>query len=178
MKRVIAVYAAAVVTVGGWMWLRHLGASRSPSTDLPAPTWIQVQEITVPAQPQGIWTWAFDYVAGPAVIKITARDMWSYSPAARCGPDGDLEALISDRNTILAGAPVGALLVKIGGSTAGTGDGMVRVAGTSAVLQIDEKTSGPIFLTINDEVTGLSDNSGHLQVTLSIGRMTARGTGR
>jgi hypothetical protein len=71
----------------------------------------------------------------------------------------------------MAGEPVGALIVKIGGSTAGVADGVVRVAGSSAVIQIDDKTSGPVFLTINDELTGLSDNSGELRVKIFASRM-------
>jgi hypothetical protein len=169
---VIAVYAAAVVAVGGWMWLRHLTAVRPPATDPPAPTWVQLADpVTVPAKPRGIWTLAVEHVSGPALIKVEADGAWLYSPAAKCGPDGDLGSLISSRGTIMAGEPVGALIVKIGGSTAGVADGVVRVAGSSAVIQIDDKTSGPVFLTINDELTGLSDNSGELRVKIFASRM-------
>jgi hypothetical protein len=68
---------------------------------------------------------------------------------------------------------MGALLIKVGGSTAGVGDGVVRVAGSYAVVQLDDRTRGPVFLTINDELTGLSDNSGELQVKLSIAQLSS-----
>jgi len=70
---------------------------------------------------------------------------------------------------------VGALLVKIGGSTAGLRDGDVNVAGSAAVIPVDEKTSAPIFLTINDEPAGLSDNEGELTVKLFIARLPTPG---
>lgn len=140
-------------------------------------TWSVVKDnIMVPARPRGIWTWVFDYVKGPALIKIEASGDWSYSGARQCGPDGDLNALVSGRSTILSAAPVGALLVKVGGSTAGVSDGVVRVAGSSAIVQIDDKGGGPIFLTINDQLTGLSDNDGELQVKLSIAQLTTTDT--
>ena len=71
---------------------------------------------------------------------------------------------------------MGALLVKVGGSTAGIGDGLVRVAGSYAVVELDEQGSGPVFLTINDELTGLSDNDGELAVKLSIAQLASAGT--
>ena len=140
-------------------------------------TWTEVKDgIKVPARPQGIWTPVFDYVRGPALIKVEAKETWRYSPSHQCGPDGDLNALISAGNAILAEAPVGALLVKVGGSTAGVGDGVVRVAGSYAIVQLDDQASGPVFLTINDELTGLSDNSGELEVKLSIAQLSSTTT--
>ena len=69
---------------------------------------------------------------------------------------------------LLAGVPPGALLIKIGGSSAGASDGVVKVAGSTAMIQIDEKTSGPIFLTINDAVSGLADNKDKIEAAIAI----------
>ena len=138
-------------------------------------TWTEVTDaIEVPARPEGIWTLVLDYVQGPALLKVEAKGTWQYSPSRGCGPDGDLNTLVSAGNAILAEAPVGALLIKVGGSTAGIGDGVVRVAGSYAVVQLDHQASGPIFLTINDELTGLSDNGGQLEVRLSIAQPTEK----
>ena len=134
--------------------------------------WTAVTDgIKVPARPEGIWTLVFDYVRGPALLKIEAAGTWRYSPSSGCGPDGDLNTLVSAGNAILAEAPVGALLVKVGGSTAGVGDGVVRVAGRYSVVQLGDHASGPVFLTINDELTGLSDDDGQLEVKLSIAQL-------
>ena len=138
--------------------------------------WAEVKDgVRVPARPEGIWTRVFDYVPGPALIKVEAKGIWRYSPSRGCGPDGDLNTLVSAANAILADAPVGALLMKVGGSTAGVADGVVRVAGSYAVVQLDDQGSGPVFLTINDELTGLSDNDGQLEVRLSIARLAGAG---
>jgi len=126
------------------------------------------KDLAVDAKPKGVWTWAVDYVQGPALISIESTGSWSYSSGKTCGADGDLNGLITPQNAILSSAPIGALIVKIGGSTAGVNDGTIRVAGTRAVIQIDDKVSGPILLTINDEIGGLEDNGGKLAVTVSI----------
>jgi PA-IL-like protein len=130
----------------------------------------EVKDITVKAKPDGVWTWAIDYVKGPMRILVQANGTWKYSPDQKdgCGPDGDLTSLLTAENTLLPAAPVGALLMKIGGSTAGRSDGTVRVAGSKAYFEIDKTIAGPVFLTINDEPGGMVDNSGELKVTVSI----------
>ena len=134
-------------------------------------TWAEVKDnIEVKAMPDGTWTWAYDYVKGPALIQIEADGRWHYNAEKECSADGHLNAVFSSQNTILPDAPVGALLAKIGGSTAGAKDGRVYLVGSRCLLEIDEKTSGPIFLTINDELTGMSDNSGSVTVKISIAR--------
>lgn len=147
MKRWVAGYLLVVAVVAGGMSIRLRVV---PESKGPAMTWSEVKEVTVPARPRGLWTWAVDYVKGPARILIEATDgaQWCYSPGHACGPDGDLGALLNPTHTLLAAAPVGALLVKVGGSTAGASDGTVRVAGSKALIEIDAKVSGPIFLTI------------------------------
>jgi hypothetical protein len=166
--RAAVLYLAVVVAVAVWMHLRHTTPGNPMEAKaMTSNTW---KDIVVPAKPEGIWTWAVDYLKGPALITIEAEGKWSYSPGKDCGPDGDLEALLMPDQAILATAPVGALLVKIGGSTAGTGDGTVKVAGRKAVIEIGS-TSGPLFLTINDQVSGLSDNDGELKVTISVRKL-------
>lgn len=171
MRRVVWLYAVVVAAV----FVVLMRNDRRPA-QLPAQTqrtvmnWSDVKDkIKVDAKPSGVWTWAYDYVRGPALIQIEAgAEQWSYSPGKKCGADGDLGSLLNKEGAILPGAPIGALIVKIGGSTAGVTDGTVRVAGSKALIAIDEKVSGPIFLTINDEVTGLSDNADSITVKVSI----------
>lgn len=172
MKRITVVYLLVVGIIAWWSSARVDRAPR-PQEE-PAMKWSEVgKDIEVKAKPQGMWTWAVDYVKGPALILIEASGNWTYSRGASCGPDGDLSAVISTGHAILPAAPIGALLIKIGGSTAGVNDGAVRVAGTKAVIQIDDKTSGPILLTINDEITGFADNDGIVKATVSITRLPA-----
>ncbi|MET0504460.1 MAG: hypothetical protein ABWZ85_03975 [Luteibacter sp.] len=171
MSRTAGLYLLVLVALATVMFVKSV----PPVTKAePAMNWSEIKDgIVVPAKPTGIWTWAFDYVQGPALISIEAEGSWKYSGTQQCGPDGQLNGLVGTANLILPGAPLGALLVKVGGSTAGVNDGVVRVAGTRAVVTIDEKASGPVFLTINDELTGLSDNDGQLKVKLSIARIAA-----
>lgn len=172
MRRLAIGYALVVVAIAGAMSMCRPVAPESKGS---AMTWSQVQQVTVPAKPMGVWTWAIDYVKGPARILIEATDgaQWCYSPGCACGPDGDLSALLSAEHTILPTAPVGALILKIGGSTAGTTDGTTRVAGSKAYIEIDDKVSGPVFLTINDALGGMSDNTGELHVKISIAPLPA-----
>ena len=166
MKLIAGLYAVAVIAFAAYINLNPAAAPPKGGTMI----WSEEKDdIKVLAKPTGAWTWAFDYVKGPALIRIEANDgKWSYAKAKECGPDGELNTLVASANLILPGAPLGALLVKIGGSTAGVNDGLVHVAGSKALIAIDDKTSGPIFLTINDELTGLADNSGELKVKLAI----------
>lgn len=186
MRRVLFAYVVLVAAATGAMMWRLPGPAATPApSKVPATTtqnrgsnmqWSQVQDVTVPAKPTGVWTWAVDYVKGPAriLIEAAAGGTWVYSAGrAACGADGDLGALLSPNSTILPSAPTGALLVKIGGSTAGVSDGTVRVAGSKAYIEVDGTVSGPVFLTINDEVGGMSDNTGDLKVKVSISAIQA-----
>jgi hypothetical protein len=129
--------------------------------------------IEIKAKPDGIWTLAYDYVKGPALVQIEADDSeWQYAPGKKCKADGDLSSMLSSKDSILPSAPVGALIAKVGGSTAGISDGRLFVAGKKCLLQLDQNTSGPIFLTINDQLTGMQNNDGVLKVTISIKPVT------
>lgn len=173
MKRVAlaAMYVAVVALLATAIHFERAGAHRSAAKDSHMSTWSEIGSIRVKAKPEGIWTWAYDLVNGPALVKIEATGEWSYSAGVTCGPNGDLNSLLNPQHAILPEAPVGALLVKIGGSTAGLRDGDVHVAGSAAVIPVDENTRAPIFLTINDEPAGLSDNDGELTVKLFIARL-------
>ena len=131
------------------------------------------EDIEIKAKPEGIWTLAYDYVKGPALIQIEADDgEWQYASGKKCKADGDLTSMLSSQETMLASAPVGALIAKIGGSTAGIADGRLFVAGKRYLLQIDQDTGGLIFLTMNDQLSGMQNNDGSIKVTISIKPVT------
>jgi hypothetical protein len=174
MKGPVAAYAALVLGVA--LLMRQYGApapvapADPPAKGDEAMQWAQSVTVKVPAKPAGIWTWAVDPIQGPARVKIEAAPgaSWIYSPGKPCGADGDLVALLAADHALYAKAPIGALLVKIGGSTAGAADGTIRVAGSKTYFEIPEATTAPLFLTINDELGGMGDNSGEIEVTVSI----------
>jgi hypothetical protein len=163
MRAAMVLYLATVALLAV-----HMTMCRAPAKESSMGWAEEKDQIEVKAKPDGTWTWAYDYVKGPALIKFEATGEWRYSPAKECSADGDLNSMISAKNCILPDAPVGALIVKIGGSTAGAKDGKLFLAGREGLVEIDQGTSGPIFLTINDELTGMSDNDGVIKVKISL----------
>jgi len=128
-----------------------------------------VEKKEVPAKPTGIWTLVCEYVRGPALVKIEAEDtVWMYSKADECKADGDLLSSISSAACILKDAPVGALIGKIGGSSAGISDGTLFVAGKHCIIELDANKRGPLYLTINDELTGFENNDKAIKVDIFI----------
>jgi hypothetical protein len=167
--------AYVLVTASIALYMHRASASAPPSEERKPMTtlWKETTTgITIPARPKGIWTLAHDFVEGPAVIKVEAVGTWSYTPGVACEADGDLNGLLNGGALLVPGAPVGSLVAKVGGSSAGDTDGVVRVIGQVGYITLDAKTSGPVFLTINDDKTGLRDNAGQLTVTISIRKPT------
>lgn len=122
----------------------------------------------VAARPDGLWTLVVEFVSGPALLRVTASaDRWQYADAAAavCGADGDPDALLARAKCLLPAAPVGALIGKIGGSTAGAADGTLFVAGSTCVVRVPDE-GGPLFLTINDEY--MKNNAGSIGVAVAL----------
>ena len=160
-----------LATVGGW-YVRHREITQltDHSKKGDAMDWAEVKsDIAIEARADGAWTVAWDYVKGPALIKIEAGDdTWEYAPGKKCSANGDLNSMLSAQNTVLPTAPVGSMIGKVGGSTAGFKDGRLFVCGKLCMLEIDPSASGPVFLNINDELTGMQNNQGTIKVKMSI----------
>jgi hypothetical protein len=165
---IITAYAlfvvAALVLVG--IRSRHQ-ARRDAAVD-----WMEKKDIEISAKPSGTWTWVYEYIKGPALIKFEASDaQWKYASNKQCTADGDLRSMVNTQNCIVPGAPIGALVAKIGGGTAGTKDGRVFVVGQMCIVEIDQNTSGPILLTMNDELTGMANHEGSIKVSIYLKRL-------
>ena len=121
----------------------------------------------ISAQPAGLWTLVSNYVEGSHWLKIIAapKKSWSYADAAtaRCGPDGNPQALLSPDICLCKHAPVGSLIAKIGGSSAGADDGDIFAVGASCVLRVPD-AGGALYLTINDERAGMENNAGSVEI--------------
>ncbi|HWT05046.1 MAG TPA: hypothetical protein VN224_04770 [Xanthomonadales bacterium] len=74
-------------------------------------------------------------------------------------------SLIGRARCLCDKAPVGALIGKLGGSTAGAADGAVFVVGSSCIVKVGDDDA-PLYLTINDEESGMSNNQGSLKVKI------------
>ncbi|MBI4591574.1 MAG: hypothetical protein HY725_22340 [Candidatus Rokubacteria bacterium] len=125
----------------------------------------------VPAKPKGLWTKVCDYVEGPVKLKLEADGEWEYSKK-RCGPDGaPQEGLVTD--TLVPSAPLGALVGKIGGSSADKPDVskvLVFAVGSYCVVSLDNTARGALFLTMNDVVGRFDEHDGEVSVTISEAR--------
>jgi hypothetical protein len=162
----VAVLAYAVFVVSGLM-VTGLRSKHLPRKDVAVDWMEEKKDIEVRAKPDGIWTWVYEYVKGPAIIKFEANDAkWKYASNKQCTADGDLRSMVCTQNCIVPGAPVGALVAKIGGGTAGTRDGRVFVVGRMCIVEIDQNTSGPILLTMNDELTGMANHEDSVKVSI------------
>jgi hypothetical protein len=115
----------------------------------------------VPAQPPAV-----DAAIQPAQPE-TEANKWLYAPEKRCTADGDPKAPINPANCLLPDAPPAALIAKIGGSIAGKSDGMkCFVVGSYCVIDLDEKTKGSLYLTMNADPMSELDRSGQLVVKI------------
>jgi len=159
----LVVYIALAIAGAAWIHFRHV-SERSFMN------WTEVKDnVEIKAKPEGIWTLVHEYVRSPALVEIEANnDEWEYAPGKKCSANGDLGSTLHPQDAILPSAPVGALIGKVGGSTAGTTDGRLFVVGKRALLQLDQNTSGPLFLTINDQLSGLQNNDKSIKVKISI----------
>lgn len=139
------------------------------------PNWDAGVERDIPARPgHGNWTVALDYVDCSKRMKFVVDDerepvaaagqgqqqgaaqqreanKWSYAQGKTCGADGDPKAPVNPANCLITDAAPGALIAKIGGSTAGkTSDGLKSfVVGSLCVYDTDANTKGIVYLTMN-----------------------------
>jgi hypothetical protein len=145
--------------------------------------WQTVEEkFQVPGKPPaGIWTKVLEYVNGPRKLCFEVAGNWSYSPRHECGPDGNRnEGGIAD--LLVPSAPVGAVIGKIGGSSADRvppPGAVIFVVGSFCVIEIPPSgvggpagvpgvaipgggavVSGALFLTMNDRIDRFDQHSG------------------
>jgi hypothetical protein len=150
------------------------------------PNWDQGLPVTVPAKPRhGYSTKVVDYIDASKRLKFVAQDhrqisaqqpgqapvevenKWNYTHDKQCTADGEPTAAVNPANCLLPQAPPGALIAKIGGSTAGRTDGLqLFVVGSFCVIDFDEKTKGTLYLTMNADPMGSLDRGGELAVTI------------
>lgn len=127
------------------------------------------KSVDVAAKPNGVWTLVDSIWTTPVRLVFEAQGKWKYSPVDECTADGDLHSLIDPARTILGGGPVGALIGKIGGSSAGIKDGIcLFLVGQYCAVETKPEWKGPLFLTINDEPKGLGNNDGTIVVDVTI----------
>jgi hypothetical protein len=97
------------------------------------------------------WYRVVEHVAAGKLLKFDAKGEWAFFPgfAQKCGPDGFLGLPIPDARLMLPNAPVGALIGKIGGSTADQKDGTLFSIGSFSIFAVPEKAGGPVYFGLN-----------------------------
>jgi hypothetical protein len=124
---------------------------------------------SVLARPDGLWTAVYGFIAGTIALRFKSKGEWSYAPNRKCGPDG-VRSLGLPQDVMVPGAPIGALVAKIGGSSADKPDASkqtVFAVGSECVVVLDGKSSGTLFLTMNDEPTQFAGHDGAIQIEIS-----------
>jgi hypothetical protein len=94
-----------------------------------------------------------------------ADQTWQPEGSKRCTADG---ATALDRTALLPGAPAGALIAKIGGSSADTTVDKLPLfaVGRHCVFTVEAGKAGTLYLGVNDVVGSMSRLTGHLIVKL------------
>jgi hypothetical protein len=134
-------------------------------------TWQPVTLLTdtIPAHPDSLWTPVLEYVEGPIKLKFVATGTWEpVKGGSPCSPDGDAASPGVD-DALSKAAPIGALIAKVGGSTADRLDadkGSVFAVGSFCVIALSADQKGALFLTMNDRVNWFHHHAGTVSVKL------------
>jgi hypothetical protein len=129
-------------------------------------------DVKVPDGAGNAWTAALDYVTVGKLyrIEVPSTSKWKPESANECNADGDA-LLTRNGEPIITTAAVGALIAKIGGSTADLKPDKDKLilfgVGRHCVFSVSDSTKvGSLYLGINDIPNSRSQMSGELTVTI------------
>jgi hypothetical protein len=115
-------------------------------------TWTPIQTLPLPTGAVALpWLKLIDTIRGATHLMITATGSWSPMPGllAPCVPDGLAGLVLPPDRTVLSDAPPGALIGRIGGSSAGLKADGAFVIGTSCVVPVQAGSIGPLYVSFN-----------------------------
>ena len=147
------------------------------------PSWQKIKLLKLEATPSPLWYLASDYVAGSRLLRITVVNhdennanvatTWSPIGGTNCGPEG-VTTSAAKSGLLTGGALYGALIGKLGGSsadvpdasspTAAYGTKRVFAVGSHCVISLANADTGPLFFTMNDAPSGFAQHSGILYI--------------
>jgi hypothetical protein len=154
---------------------------------MPQPAWRLIVENRPIPHPQAVqWTPILDYAPPGKLLKIVVIEdpnanppvtgKWRPKdfPADGCSADGDYENKQSKNGTpLVASAPRGALIGRLGGSTAdqtldaNTAPSRILFAvGRYCVLMVPQSPAGALFLGVNDSPDRMGNVSNNLYVNI------------
>lgn len=157
---------------------------------MPQPVWRKIaSEVAVP-EPGKQWKLALDYVTAGKVMMLEVvvepgrpqqpvPGTWTpHDFRAACSPDGDFAGTLRGEESksgapLVASAPIGALIARIGGSTADqnldTGATPSRIGfsvGRKCVFSVPTAPTGSLFLGVNDDPSRMALVTGQLLVNI------------
>ena len=146
--------------------------------------WTELKPVLeiAPQQPESRrepWLIALDQMPDGTHLKIRAEGEWSMGDGqyASCGPDGLPGLAIPTDRLLAADAPFGALLGRIGGSTAtlmaatvSPGETKPFAVGSACIIAIPDKAVGPLLVGFNGLLRPVQLK--RLKVTVSVGQPT------
>jgi len=112
-------------------------------------------------QVEACWHLAQESLEGTTQLKIVAKGSWIFTGSVlpACSPDGLTGFALSGVSTIIAGCPFGALIGKLGGSTAShhvPAEPSIAIAaqvpfavGSFCILELPQGLHGPLYLGFN-----------------------------
>jgi hypothetical protein len=148
------------------------------------PTWRTIlAKFDVPSVGGILWTNAIDFVPGGTTLKISVEPGSEWTPEGclkPCSADGEMDQVLSQATLAISGVPRGALIGRIGGSSADQTLDAASAATTNqsprmflfaigrfCVVQIPANTSGALFLGMNDAASGAAKASGSIKVNVA-----------
>ena len=146
------------------------------------PSWRKITIAKVAAKPDGLWSMVVEHIAGPRLLRFRVLDIddagapapveWQIAPGVLCKGNGDLREA-ADKASLIATAPRGSLIGKLGGSTAdlpeaqGAYNGSkVFTVGSYCVVSLSSNDMGALFLTMNDAPESFKDHDLELLVLI------------
>jgi hypothetical protein len=125
-----------------------------------APTTLPAFGANPPFEIQQPWLAALDSFGESTLLRVRAEGSWTpFEGLPACGPDGLAGVSYPETGLVITDCLVGALIGRIGGSsatlkaasadTANTGETKAFAIGSYCVLRIPEKALGPLFIGFN-----------------------------
>ncbi len=145
--------------------------------------WDKVKLLKLEMKPGPLWRVALDYVAGPRLLRFRVTDDKG-NPADsdwgrkghECKAYGSPTTPAPNTTLLCSTAPMGALIGKLGGSSADHPDTAANAApygtkkvfavGSYCVIAMTKDDSGPLFLTQNEVLAAFAEEMGTLYILI------------
>ena len=153
---------------------------------MPDLLWSPIAVVAVEANHAGVWKLVVDYVGGARLLRMRVVDhtangarvlpAWIQAGDTEITADGSKTVGRTKDGLLLKSALRGALIGKIGGSTADLpdetntaqpyGSRKVFAIGTYCVVTLAAADAGPLFMAMNDSTDSTSGHAGTLRVAV------------